>query len=215
VTECSTRRPHPSTTARLTASSRVPATARVAVRRRDTAGLRAVVSAAMAAVLVSLALLGLTRSPARAAAADTGRATARAKTASAVTTTRRHPRRRRGISRRLRLDAWNWALRQRGKHYIWGGVGPRGFDCSGLVWAAYRSAGIALPRTTYEMLDSHDLIRISKRQARRGDLAFFGREHVELYRWGNWTFGAEHTGTRIGFHKMDQFWHPTMYFRVR
>jgi len=120
-----------------------------------------------------------------------------------------------GVSRRLRLDAWNFARRQRGKPYRWGGVGPRGYDCSGLVWAAYRRAGIVLPRTTFEMLDSHALIRITWRQARRGDLAFFGREHVELVRWGNWTFGAEHTGTRIGFHKMNRFWHPTMYFRVR
>ena len=71
------------------------------------------------------------------------------------------------------------------------------------------------PAPTFAMLDSHALIRISWRQARRGDLAFFGREHVELVRWGHWTFGAEHTGTRIGFHKMNRFWHPTMYFRVR
>ena len=120
-----------------------------------------------------------------------------------------------GVSRRLRLGAWNFARRQRGKPYIWGGVGPRGYDCSGLVWAAYRRAGIVLPRTTFEMLDSRTLIRITWRQARRGDLAFFGREHVELFRWGNWTFGAEHTGTRLGFHKMNRFWHPTMYFRVR
>lgn len=119
------------------------------------------------------------------------------------------------IARRLRLSAWHYALRQRFKPYIWGGIGPRGYDCSGLVWAAYRSVGIILPRTTYEMLDSRALIRISWRKARRGDLAFFGREHVELFRYGNWTFGAEHTGTRIGFHKMHWYWHPTMYFRVR
>lgn len=204
MTECSTRRPTPTSTAAL------PGT---------TARLRATVSAAMAAVLVALALLGLAGSPAaragtaeRTAATDPGRSSARAVTAPAAATARRRPR---GISRRRRLEAWHWALRQRGKPYIWGGVGPRGFDCSGLVWAAYRAVGIQLPRTTYEMLDSHDLIRISKRQARRGDLAFFGREHVELYRYGNWTFGAEHTGTRIGFHRTNQFWHPTMYFKVR
>ena len=120
-----------------------------------------------------------------------------------------------GIARRLRLTAWNFARRQRGKPYIWGGVGPRGYDCSGLVWAAYRRAGIVLPRTTYEMLDSHALIRITWRQARRGDLAFFGRDHVELFRYGYWTFGAEHTGTRVGFHQFNKYWHPTMYFRVR
>jgi cell wall-associated NlpC family hydrolase len=114
-----------------------------------------------------------------------------------------------------RLEAWHYARRQIGKPYQWGGTGPGSFDCSGLIYAAYRHAGIALPRTTQEMLASRLLVRISKRQARRGDLAFFGTGHVELYVRGNWTFGALHTGTRIGYHRMNAFWHPTMYFRVR
>jgi murein DD-endopeptidase len=99
--------------------------------------------------------------------------------------------------------------------FIWGGTGPSGFDCSGLVYAAYRAAGLRLPRTTYEMLGSWHLVRIPKRLARRGDLAFFGSGHVELYGWGPWTFGAETAGTLIGFHRMNAYWHPTMYFRIR
>jgi len=114
-----------------------------------------------------------------------------------------------------RLEAWHYALLQIGKPYQWGGTGPNSFDCSGLVYAAYQSAGITLPRTTQEMLASPMLVRITKNQARRGDLAFFGTDHVELYAWGNWTFGAAHTGTVIGFHLMNSFWHPTLYFRVR
>jgi cell wall-associated NlpC family hydrolase len=115
----------------------------------------------------------------------------------------------------MRLSVWRYALRQRGKPYIYGDAGPRGFDCSGLVYAAYRAAGIGMPRTTYGMLGSWRLVRISKSHARRGDLAFFGSGHVEIYDWGNWTYGAADAGTRIGFHKMNSFWHPTMYFRVR
>jgi cell wall-associated NlpC family hydrolase len=115
----------------------------------------------------------------------------------------------------VRLRAWHYALAQRGKPYIWGGTGPNGFDCSGLVYAAYRAAGIMLPRTTYEMLSSSRLIRISKSQAQQGDLAFFGTGHVELFDSGSWTFGAEKSGTVIGFHEMNAYWHPTMYFRVR
>ena len=114
----------------------------------------------------------------------------------------------------MRLDVWRYALRQRGKPYIYGGTGPAGFDCSGLVYKAYRAAGIALPRTTYEMLGSWRLVRISKANAERGDLAFFGSGHVEIYDHGNWTYGAQETGTRIGFHRMNSYWHPTMYFRV-
>lgn len=115
----------------------------------------------------------------------------------------------------LRLHSWRYALAQRFKPYIWGGTGPFGFDCSGLVYAAYQANGVTLPRTTYEMLNSWRLVRIPKSQARRGDLAFFGTGHVELYDWGPWTYGATDPGSRIGFHRMNAFWHPTMYFRIR
>jgi cell wall-associated NlpC family hydrolase len=113
------------------------------------------------------------------------------------------------------VRVWRYAVDQRGKPYIWGGTGPRGYDCSGLVYAAYRAAGIVLPRTTYEMLRSARLIRIAKSQAQRGDLAFFGTGHVELYDSGELTYGAQEPGTVIGFHGMNAFWQPTMYFRVR
>jgi cell wall-associated NlpC family hydrolase len=117
--------------------------------------------------------------------------------------------------RRLRLNAWHYALRQRSKPYVWGGTGPYGFDCSGLVYASYRSRGLMLPRTTYGMLGSWHLVRVRKWRARRGDLAFFGTGHVELYDHGSWTYGAASEGTRIGYHRMNSFWHPTMYFEVR
>jgi cell wall-associated NlpC family hydrolase len=116
---------------------------------------------------------------------------------------------------RLRISAFRYALAQRHKPYIWGGTGPFGFDCSGLVYAAYRASGVTLPRTTYEMLGSWRLVRIPKSEARRGDLAFFGTGHVELYDWGPWTYGAADPGSHIGFHRMNAFWHPTMYFRIR
>jgi cell wall-associated NlpC family hydrolase len=155
---------------------------------------RSVVQAALAAVVLALSTIGLSAAvPARAGTAATAAISAA----------------------KLRVDVWRYAVRQHGKPYIWGGTGPAGYDCSGLVYAAYRAAGVALPRTTYGMLASWHLVRISKSQARRGDLAFFGTGHVEIYDWGGWTFGAQESGTRIGFHLMNAFWHPTMYFRVQ
>ena len=39
-------------------------------------------------------------------------------------------------------------MAQLGKPYVWGAAGPSTYDCSGLVLAAYRSAGIYLPRVS-------------------------------------------------------------------
>lgn len=117
--------------------------------------------------------------------------------------------------RPLRVIAYDYAVAQRGKWYCWGGTGPSCYDCSGLVWAAYRHVHIFLARTTYGMLQSGQLIRISASQARRGDLAFYGPGHVELVDFPSVMFGAETTGTRIGWTRSNPYWHPTAYYRVR
>jgi cell wall-associated NlpC family hydrolase len=173
-----------------------------------TARLRAPLRIFLVAAVLVIAPVGLTR-PAPARAAVTTAATATAATTAA------RPSAAAKVSKYLRRNAWRYALHQRRKPYIWGGVGPRGFDCSGLVYASYRSRGVKLPRTTYGMLASKHLIQIRKSQARRGDLAFFGSGHVELFDHGSWTYGAADAGSRIGYHRMNSYWHPTMYFRVR
>ena len=64
-----------------------------------------------------------------------------------------------------------YALQQVGKPYIWGGTGPDGFDCSGLIYAAYRSVGITLPRTTFGMWDL--TAHVPEKDAQPGDIVFF------------------------------------------
>ncbi|MFJ4687730.1 NlpC/P60 family protein [Streptomyces sp. NPDC088789] len=77
--------------------------------------------------------------------------------------------------------AVSYARQKLGSPYVWGATGPDAFDCSGLMQAAYRAAGVALPRTTYAQIDTGR--RISRDALRPGDLVFFysGISHVGLY----------------------------------
>lgn len=118
-----------------------------------------------------------------------------------------------------RTGAYSYAVNHRGCWYAWGAEGPcwAGYDCSGLVVAAYAHQGISLPRSTYSMLGSSKLVRISHSQAREGDLVFYGSGHVELYRWSHETIGALEPGTRVNYHRWysGSWWAPTGYYHVR
>ncbi|MGW4438946.1 NlpC/P60 family protein [Streptomyces sp. NPDC004596] len=74
-----------------------------------------------------------------------------------------------------------YAYQKLGSPYVWGATGPNAFDCSGLVQAAYRSAGISLPRTTYAQINAGR--RVPRSQLQPGDLVFFysGISHVGIY----------------------------------
>ncbi|MFC8037489.1 C40 family peptidase, partial [Streptomyces griseoincarnatus] len=74
-----------------------------------------------------------------------------------------------------------YAHQKLGSPYVWGATGPDAFDCSGLVLAAYRSAGVSLPRTTYAQIDAGR--RVTRSELLPGDLVFFysGISHVGLY----------------------------------
>jgi len=66
--------------------------------------------------------------------------------------------------------AVTFALSQRGKPYRWGAKGPYAFDCSGLTWAAWQAAGVAIPRTAAGQLAR--LPRVHGR-LRPGDLVIY------------------------------------------
>lgn len=105
-----------------------------------------------------------------------------------------------------------------GDWYVFGADGPSTFDCSGLVmWAAHAAGLSAMPRDTFEMLAAGvaDGILIPTSHPVAGDLAFFGTGHVEFVARGHdVTFGAQQTGTQVGYHPWSGWWHPTMYFRI-
>jgi cell wall-associated NlpC family hydrolase len=75
-----------------------------------------------------------------------------------------------------------FALGQRGKPYRWGAQGPNAYDCSGLTWAAWRAAGVTIPRTAAGQLAGLPQVR---GQLRPGDLVIYrtdgpSRRHVAM-----------------------------------
>ncbi|MYS19402.1 Cell wall-associated hydrolase, NlpC family [Streptomyces sp. DvalAA-14] len=90
-----------------------------------------------------------------------------------------------------------FARSQLNKPYVWGATGPDSWDCSGLTQAAYKAAGITLPRTTYDQVDVGT--RVSEADLQPGDLIFFYSDvsHVGLYIGGGNMIHAPHTGTVV------------------
>ncbi|MER5971598.1 NlpC/P60 family protein [Streptomyces sp. NPDC002055] len=78
-------------------------------------------------------------------------------------------------------QALAFAKAQIGKPYVWGASGPNSFDCSGLTQAAWKSAGVSLPRTTWDQVKVGT--RVATEDLKPGDLVFFYDDisHVGIY----------------------------------
>ena len=85
------------------------------------------------------------------------------------------------------------------KPYVWGNEGPNSFDCSGLVYAAYRSAGLAWPN--WDRLNSSLFWVATKRvkltELVPGDLLFYSYKgtvstihHITIYAGGGMMWEA-------------------------
>ena len=94
-----------------------------------------------------------------------------------------------------------YARTQLGKPYIWGGTGPRGFDCSGLIQKSFAAAGVRIPRGS--VAQSRAGKRISKHDLRPGDLVFSNHFfHIQLYVGNSRVIEAARPGTRVRISKM-------------
>jgi cell wall-associated NlpC family hydrolase len=72
------------------------------------------------------------------------------------------------------------AMSQLGTPYAWGGSGPSGFDCSGLVAYAYAKIGVSLPHSSYALWNEG--VSVPSDQLEAGDLVFFnGLGHTGIY----------------------------------
>ncbi|MFD5615864.1 C40 family peptidase [Kitasatospora sp. NPDC127060] len=115
-------------------------------------------------------------------------------------------------------SAVDYALAQLGKPYVWGGNGPSGYDCSGLVQQAYRRSGISLPRVADDQYAA--TTPISAGQLRRGDLVFWsdsgrasGIHHVGIYLGGGTFVEAPRPGKTVRISTLDSGYYPTHFGR--
>ncbi|MBF4136181.1 C40 family peptidase [Streptomyces albidoflavus] len=90
-----------------------------------------------------------------------------------------------------------FARAQMGKPYVWGAAGPGSFDCSGLTQAAWKTAGISLPRTTWDQVGVGQ--KVSVDNAQPGDLVFFYDDisHVGIYIGGGEMIHAPKPGADV------------------
>lgn len=98
-----------------------------------------------------------------------------------------------------------FAKAQVGDAYISGGTGPNAWDCSGLVQAAYRTAGIDLPRVSQSQSTAGTQVSLDNLQP--GDILYWGGAgsayHVAIYVGGGEFVGAQNSSTGTVQRSMD------------
>jgi cell wall-associated NlpC family hydrolase len=89
------------------------------------------------------------------------------------------------------------------KPYVWGDEGPNAFDCSGLVYAAYRAAGLGWPNwdRLNSALYSTYTMHVSLNELVPGDLLFYSYKgtvstihHITIYAGGGKMWEANSKG---------------------
>ena len=100
-----------------------------------------------------------------------------------------------GATSTARIEAMiAYATARLGTPYMWGGAGPIGFDCSGLVIQALYAGGRVVPGLTTDLhvqasfrdtnyMYASQLLHVPLSQRRRGDLVFYGPDlsHMAIY----------------------------------
>ncbi|WP_160311068.1 C40 family peptidase, partial [Streptacidiphilus anmyonensis] len=115
--------------------------------------------------------------------------------------------------------AIGFAEAQLGKPYVWGGDGPSGYDCSGLVQQAFFRAGIKLPRVAAQQYRA--TTPVPPGRLRRGDLIFWssssrssGIHHVAIYLGGGRYIEAPHRGADVRISVLSRGYYPDFLGRV-
>lgn len=89
----------------------------------------------------------------------------------------------------------SFARAQIGKPYRFGATGPDAYDCSGLVYAAFKATGTKVPRTTAGLILTGT--RVDRASLAPGDLVFPDVGHVQIYSGNGMVVEAPRTGERV------------------
>ncbi|MET7453101.1 NlpC/P60 family protein [Streptomyces sp. NPDC005574] len=95
------------------------------------------------------------------------------------------------------VRALEFARAQIGRPCVWGATGPESYDCASLTQAAWRAAGVALPRNAPDQASAGTVIPLGDVQP--GDLIFFydNLSHLGLYTGDGMMIHAPGPGTYI------------------
>ncbi|MGW4081825.1 NlpC/P60 family protein [Streptomyces sp. NPDC004822] len=93
------------------------------------------------------------------------------------------------------LRALEFARAQIGKPCVWGTTGPTTFDGPGLTQAAWKAAGIALPRTAQEQATAGQGVALTHLEP--GDLVLYHAGHVGIYSGNGMMIHAPGPGTVV------------------
>ena len=96
-----------------------------------------------------------------------------------------------------------FARKQLGKAYRFGSAGPDAYDCSGLTLAAWKAAGVTLPRTSQTQINAGR--SVSRSELQPGDLVFYYDDlsHVALYAGGGQLIHAPNSRSRVKYASVD------------